>query len=377
MESNNVASITARHPVGVVVAERRTGPLSAAEPRPVFIPGCPLPQVLSREAADAGVILAEERSTHRSMNSNVQSAWRKATQPKSAECRATARNVNEDKENYLDDKVYDPSVYVDSFEKNSNVQFEHRSPDSHNDVERTTDSLPNSDPSVQFGQKYSQFHNSGDIDEGVMKQSTHSGPPRYVLVHGGIGETSESSNSGSGSLKRENKEISIGGSKNNQNSKKRNKINISSTESETTSDLDSGLRPYYQAVESSVSSSETTDVEALTCAKGIHARTKEKDKSNALEESNRRDSRFIQVKRGSVSVRSQPHDLRHTRRGGCRGVSAVSSGARGRSRGARLPHKGPGSGVSRATSHQKVPGKIHTFRDVISVCEFLLILFLW
>lgn len=45
-------SVTARHPVGVVVAERKapsnegTTPI---DPKPVFVPGCPLPQVLPRE----------------------------------------------------------------------------------------------------------------------------------------------------------------------------------------------------------------------------------------------------------------------------------------------------------------------------------------
>ncbi|XP_047497211.1 uncharacterized protein LOC125044555 [Penaeus chinensis] len=52
VHSNDVRSVTARHPVGVVVAERKAPSsegTSLIDPKPVFVPGCPLPQVLPRE----------------------------------------------------------------------------------------------------------------------------------------------------------------------------------------------------------------------------------------------------------------------------------------------------------------------------------------
>lgn len=55
-------SVTARHPVGVVVAERKAPSnegASLTDPKPVFVPGCPLPQVLPRET------LTEKKETPR------------------------------------------------------------------------------------------------------------------------------------------------------------------------------------------------------------------------------------------------------------------------------------------------------------------------
>ncbi|XP_064083655.1 uncharacterized protein LOC135199495 [Macrobrachium nipponense] len=51
--ANNVNSITSRHPVAVVVAEKlcpsATERSSKNEPKRVYIPGCPIPQILSEE----------------------------------------------------------------------------------------------------------------------------------------------------------------------------------------------------------------------------------------------------------------------------------------------------------------------------------------
>lgn len=396
MESNNVPSITARHPVGVVVAERRAGPPGADEPRPVFIPGCPLPQVLSREVADTELTRREARPTHRPVKSQAYSPRKYAARPKRIERTTTVRSVVEDKENYPNDKVYDPSVYVDSSPKNFDVQFEHASSGGYNasDEERTTDSMQSSKPSMQFSQTSSHVHNIRDTEEDVMRESTHTGPPRYVLLHGEIGGTSDSTSNGDGTLRRGSKEMSTLGLRENQKSEKHDKFNVisgtdksgrelrgdhnfekqdkstiaCSTESESTSDVDSRLRPHYQVVDSSTSSTDTTDIEAAEHAKAIHAKRKENDTSDALKEETNagQASRIVQVKRGSLSVRSQPHDLRHTARGGCRSVRGGSVMSRGG--GARVPQRGPGSGapaVSRATSRRQVTGEMHTFPPVM------------
>ncbi|XP_063874546.1 uncharacterized protein LOC135107978 isoform X2 [Scylla paramamosain] len=359
VQSNNVASITARHPVGVVVAERRTGPPAADEPRPVFIPGCPLPQVLSREAADTEMTQGGERPTHGPVKADIYSPQRNAGQLKSVECRVTVKSSEKNKENYLDDKIYNPRVYIDSLPKNSDVQFEQRSSSTHSDsdVEKTVDSLQNSDSSVQFGQRSPCPPSAGGMQEGLPKESSYMGPPRYVLLHGDTEQTHDSISSGNEALERENRETSTESSRENQEPFIYNKTIVVNRDT-VSSDSDSVAMPNYQAVNSSTSSLET---DGGTISGSSEHKNENEAPGDLTEMTREQAARVIRVKRGSLSVRAQPHDLRHGGRGGCRsrrGMSVVSSGARGRGRGARVPQRGPGSAVPtvpRAT-HRQVTG---------------------
>ncbi|XP_045103210.1 uncharacterized protein LOC123499362 isoform X3 [Portunus trituberculatus] len=349
---NNVASVTASHPVGVVVAERRRGPPAGGEPRPVFIPGCPLPQVLATEVAvDLEVTRGGQRPAHRPLKTGTCGLGSHAGPPKSAECRQTVTDDSENKENYPRDKIYDPRVYVDSLPKDSDEQFEQKPSGLHSgsDAENTTDSSQNSDSSVQFGQRCPSPPSAGDmeeVEEGLPRESSHTGPPRYVLLHGGAAQTHHSCSEGREALERESQETSTESSQENQ---KVTIHNSDMTSKDTGSSSWDSVARKKQAGKSSVSSVETDEIAigGSECQHQTPANLKTKDQP----------ARVIQVKRGSLSIRTKPHELRHSARGGCRSVSVVSSGARGRGRGVRVLHRGTGGAMSTVRrTHPQVTG---------------------
>lgn len=392
VHSNNVASVTARHPVGVVVAEKRLGPPAAGEPRPVFIPGCPLPQILSQDTASAELVEEKEVPTCTSSKANVHKPLRYTVRPKSVEVDITVRSTNEDKENYPFDKEYDPSVYVDPLQccssqlqlgqrsqglqrtrdtertvesmhsSNSKMQFENISSRRNNILPssmRTVDSKQNSDTSLQLGQCSSK-----NTERTIARESLHTGPARHVLLHRGLHEISDSSGSGGEDLRRNMTEMSMGvmGVKPNCEKHYCKNVIFSNTESEFSSDMDDGIQATNQ-VGSITSSSDTTDIETVGCATGVEIKG-EKNKKDALTEEIKEPqaSRVLQVKRGSLSVRSLPHDTRGTGRGGhrsVRGASVMSSVARGMAESAKMSHKRPVGAVPlvlKATHHQQVSG---------------------
>lgn len=384
VHSNDVASVTARHPVGVVVAERRVGPPAAGAPRPVFIPGCPLPQILSQDTASAELVQQKEPA-HTSSKVNVQKPLRDTVHPQAAEIDKTLRGTNEDKENYPLDKEYDPSVYVDPLHSGCS-QLQHgqrfQKLQRTRDMERTGESMHNSNSNGQVENMSPRLHSemisssveseqnssniplqmgecsSKDTKRIITRESSHTGPARHVLLHRGLHETSDSSGSGGEDLKRNTTETSMGPVSQTATSEKPYSKNdyLSTAESEYSSDLNGGTQAADHEVGSVTSSSDTTDTESLKCATGLQIKGKE-DKRAALTEEMKdpQASRVVQMKRGSLSVRSLPHDTRNSvsdRHRNARGASVVSRGARGTVKCARVPQRRP------ATLQQQVSGKI-------------------
>lgn len=383
VHSHNVASVTARYPVGVVVAERRVGPPAPGAPRPVFIPGCPLPQILSQDTASAELVREKEKPPCTSSKANVHKPLRHTVRPKSAEVDMTVRSTNEDKENHPLDKEYDPGVYVDLLQScssqmqfgqrsqrtrdtkgavesvdnsNSKMQFENMSPRPRNEflssTKRTVDSEQSSDTPLQLGECSSK-----DTERTITRESSHTGPARYVLLHRGLLEISDSSGSGGEDLRRNMTEMSVGQVSEKSTCEKHygKSDYFSNVESEHGSDIDDGRLASNQEVGCVTSSSDTSNIETVGCATRVKV-TREENKRDALIEEMKdpQASRVVQMKRGCLSVRSLPHGTRKPgsdRSRSVRGASVVSSVARETAKCAKLPLKGP------SIHHQQSSGK--------------------
>lgn len=159
VESNDVPSLTARHPIGIVVAERRIPSKvshSEQEPRPVFLPGCPLPQVLPPESQttnqasnkkDLATKVSRPRN-YRPDNYNFKEKLRKP--PKTVTFRIdNDHNVS---------KIYNPKDYIDTSQDSRSV--------------RQVDT-PGAG-SVTY------------LQENKTNETFLTGPPRYVLVSKGV-----------------------------------------------------------------------------------------------------------------------------------------------------------------------------------------------
>ncbi|XP_053636270.2 uncharacterized protein [Cherax quadricarinatus] len=150
VHSNDVASLTSRHPVGIVIAERRNPQQvssSGKEPRPVFIPGCPLPQVLPPQHQAATHYSIKDKSK---ANSHTQ-IYRPGKYVKHKQVSKLPKNVAFNIDHDVEiDRVYDPQNYVTSQESEFLRQSHTQQPNPENTVytgeERATTTLLSGSP---------------------------------------------------------------------------------------------------------------------------------------------------------------------------------------------------------------------------------------
>ncbi|XP_071543580.1 uncharacterized protein [Panulirus ornatus] len=159
VESNDMPSLTARHPVGVVVAEKRIPSHvshSEHQPRPVFLPGCPLPQILPPESQ----------------------ATNQATQKKDLAAKVS-RRIHYRPEYYkLDEKLRKPPKTVTFRIDESGKEGKVYNPKDYINQSQGLGCLRKVDTSIVDGMTCSKEKRSSE--------TFHTGPPRYVLVSEGV-----------------------------------------------------------------------------------------------------------------------------------------------------------------------------------------------